>query len=82
MRWFCGRISDGAALIGGISGVILLFATFDGALIGLSSVAGSILIVQSLNVTSQVEMVLYAVLIVAGVVFQTTILHSQRLKTK
>ncbi len=68
--------------IGGIAGVILLFATFDWALIGLSSVAGSTLIVQSLNVTPRFEMLLYAVLIVAGVVFQATMLRSQRLETK
>jgi len=68
--------------IGGMAGVILLAATFDWALIGLSSVAGSTLIVQSLNVTSQAGMVLYAVLIVLGVVFQATMLRSQRLETK
>lgn len=68
--------------IGGIAGVVLLFATFDWALIGLSSVAGSTLIVQSLNVTSRTEMVLYAVLTVAGVVFQATMLRSQRLEMK
>jgi hypothetical protein len=65
--------------IGGIAGVVLLYATFDWALIGLSSVAGSTLIVQSLHVTSQAEMVLYAVLIIAGIVFQATMLRSQPL---
>ena len=58
--------------IGGIAGAILLFATFDWALIGLSSVAGATLIVQSLNVHSWFEMVLYTVLIFAGIVFQAT----------
>jgi hypothetical protein len=67
------------SFIGGIAGVVLLYVTFDWALIGLSSVAGSTLIVQSLNVTSQIEMVLYAVLIVAGIVFQATMLRSQPL---
>ncbi len=68
--------------IGGIAGVILLFATFDWALIGLSSVAGSTLIVQSLHVTSRAEMVLSAVLIVTGIVFQATMLRRQRLEAK
>ena len=68
--------------IGGVAGVILLFATFDYALIGLSSLAGSTLIVQSLNVSSQVEMVLYTALIAAGVVLQATMLHNQRLVPK
>ncbi len=68
--------------IGGIAGVILLVATFDWALIGLSSVAGSSLIVQSLHVTSRAGVVLYVILIVVGVVFQVTMLRSQRIETK
>jgi len=67
--------------IGGIAGAILLFATFDWALIGLSSVAGSTLIVQSLHVTPPAEMFLYALLIVAGAVFQATMLRSKRSET-
>ena len=67
---------------GGIVGVVLLFATFDWALIGLSSVIGSTLIVQSLHVSSRAEMVLSAVLIVVGVVFQARMLHRQSLEAK
>ncbi len=70
------------SFIGGIIGVILLYATFDWALIGLSSVAGSTLIVQSLNFPPQVEVVLYVVLIVVGIVFQTIMLRNQHLEKK
>ena len=69
-------------IIGGIAGAILLFVTFDWALIGLSSVAGATLIVQSLKLSSQVEIILYTVLIAAGVVFQATMLHRQRFEKK
>lgn len=72
----------GLLFIGGITGIILLFAAFDWALIGLSSVAGSILIVQSLNVNSRVEMFLYTILIITGIVFQAIMLQNQRLEIK
>lgn len=70
------------SFIGGIAGVILLYATFDWALIGLSSVIGATLVVQSLNIAPRAEMVLYAVLIVAGVLLQATMLHHQHLETQ
>jgi hypothetical protein len=70
------------SFMGGIAGVVLLYATFDWALIGLSSVAGSTLIVQSLNITSQAGLVLYAALIAAGIVFQVTMLRNQRIETR
>lgn len=62
--------------------MILLYATVDWALIGLFSVAGSTLIVQSLNIASQAKFILFAALIVAGVVFQVMMLRSHRLATR
>ncbi len=69
-------------LFGGIIGAILLYTVFDWALIGLSSVAGATLIVQALNWNPQAEMVLYAALIVAGILFQTAMLRRQQHQTK
>jgi hypothetical protein len=66
------------SLIGGIAGAILLYATFDWALIGLSSVAGSSLIVQSLNLNPQTAVVLQVALIAAGIVFQATLFYINR----
>lgn len=70
------------SFIGGIAGMILLYAIFDWALIGLSSVVGAIFVVQSLNINPSTEMVLYTALIVAGIVFQAAMLHNPHLKTK
>ncbi len=64
-------------ILGGILGVITLFALFDWALIGLSSLVGATLVVQSLNWKSQFEMILYVVLIVIGIVFQTVLWRPQ-----
>ncbi len=68
------------SLIGGVAGVILLYATFDWALICLSSVVGAILIVQSLNINPRVEILLYAALTAAGIVFQAIMLRSKHLE--
>jgi hypothetical protein len=62
--------------MGGIAGVILLYVTFDWALICLSSVVGAILVVQSLNVNPRVEMAVCAALIAAGILFQATMLRN------
>lgn len=64
------------SFIGGIAGVILLYAAFDWALIGLSSLVGAIFVGQSLNITPSAEMVLYTASIVAGIVFQASLLHA------
>jgi hypothetical protein len=69
-------------VFGGITGAILLYALFDWALIGLSSVAGSTLVVQSLDWNPRAEMALYAALIIAGIYAQTAVLRMQKPKTK
>jgi hypothetical protein len=65
------------SIIGGIIGTILLFTLFDWALIGLSSVAGSTLVVQALGLKPGAAIVPYAVLIVAGIWFQAVLLPRQ-----
>lgn len=70
------------SFIGGIAGVILLYAAFDWALIGLSSLVGAIFVGKSLNITPSAEMVLYTASIVAGIVFQASLLHNPHLETK
>jgi hypothetical protein len=69
------------SFIGGIAGVILLYTMFDWALIGLSSIAGSTLIVQSLNITPGSQVLLYAALVAVGIVVQAALLPNQHLKT-
>jgi len=59
-------------LVGGIVGAVLLYLLFDWALILLSSIAGSSLIVQSIQWSPGYGMLLYGVLIAAGVAFQAT----------
>lgn len=67
---------------GGIIGAILLYAFFDWALIGLSSVAGATLIVQAVNWNPRVEMVLFVAMITAGILFQTALWRRQHPKIK
>ena len=65
------------SVAGGIIGAILLYVLFDWALIVLSSVAGSTLVVQSLGWNPRVELVLYVALIAIGIGFQAALLHRQ-----
>ena len=65
------------SMVGGIIGAILLFALFDWALIGLSSLAGATLVVQSLNWNFRAELVLYVTLIAAGILLQAASLRRQ-----
>jgi hypothetical protein len=68
-------------VLGGLAGAILLYVLFDWALIVLSSVVGSTLVVQSLPWNAQIETVLYLVLIAAGICFQAAWLHVQKPKS-
>jgi len=61
-----------------MAGVVFLYLTFDWALIGLSSVVGSSLIVQSLNLTGQLERIVYALLIAVGIAFQAALFISRK----
>ncbi len=67
-------------ILGGLLGAILLYVLFDGALIVLSSIVGSILVVQVLVWNPQAEVVLFLVLIAAGIWFQAAWLRKQKPK--
>ena len=69
-------------IIGGITGAILLYALFDWAIIGLSSLVGATLIVQLLNVTPQTGIFIYIALITVGVVFQALLWRTPKTRTK
>jgi hypothetical protein len=57
-------------VVGGIIGAIILFFVFDWALIILSTLAGAGFIVQALAFKPWVEIMIFFVLIIAGMVFQ------------
>lgn len=67
-------------IIGGIIGAIMLFIVFDWALILLSTLAGAGLIVQALTFKPWVEITLFFVLIIAGMVFQAKTMTGERSK--
>jgi hypothetical protein len=67
-------------VIGGIIGVIVLYAVFDWALIFLSSLVGATLIVQSFHWNSPIESVLYVILFVIGILVQTFLWRGQKNK--
>ncbi len=68
-------------VFGGIIGLILLIALFDWALIFLSSLVGATFIVQPLNLSLQAEIILYAILVVMGIIFQIFLWRGQRPRT-
>jgi hypothetical protein len=60
-------------VVGGIVGVILLGAAFEWALIGLSALAGAMLMVGALELSSTMHLLVLLALFVAGVVVQTAL---------
>ncbi|HHP7235596.1 MAG TPA: DUF4203 domain-containing protein [Desulfobacterales bacterium] len=68
--------------LGGVIGALLLYLLFDWALIFLSSIAGATLIVQSIQWGHLFELLLYSVLVVCGVAFQTTWMLRRRSRPK
>lgn len=65
------------SILGGIIGSILLYTLFDWALIALSSMVGATLIIQSINVHSQAEIIIYVAMIAGGILFQTFLWRKQ-----
>jgi hypothetical protein len=57
-------------LFGGILGLVLMYAVFEWALIILSSLAGTILVVEGLKLAAFLSAIVGLVLFVAGVIFQ------------
>ena len=62
-------------VIGGMIGAVSLLLIFDWALIFLSSLLGSALIVQAAEFGSQVEKLLFIALAVVGILFQARLLR-------
>ncbi|MFO7715196.1 hypothetical protein [Desulfosarcina sp.] len=65
-------------LIGGVAGAVALYLLFDWALILLSSVVGTTLIIEAAGRQAPYAPVLYALLIAAGVIFQASLLIKSR----
>jgi hypothetical protein len=64
--------------VGGLIGAMLLYALFDWALIGLSSFVGAALCVQAIPVAPSSTPLLYAALLVLGIVVQTRAFRGTR----
>ena len=65
-------------LVGGVAGAVALYLLFDWALIILSSVAGATFIIEALGRHASYAPVLSAVLIAAGIIFQSRLLIVSR----
>jgi len=66
-----------AALCGGILGALLVIVLFDWALIILSALTGALLVVDKLRLEPSLELLAFAVLLVAGIVSQAAQLRRQ-----
>ena len=60
-------------VVGGIIGLILMLSLFDYALIFLSSIAGSFIVVHAIYLTPPVKTILFLILAMAGAVFQAKV---------
>lgn len=67
-----------ALLIAGVVGAVLMFVVFDLALVGLSSLMGASLLVESLHLRGTTSFVLVVVCFVLGCVFQGSSLIRER----
>jgi hypothetical protein len=65
-----GQLTWISFVIGGILGAILMFVLFDWALIILSSLTGASLIVQNIQMPSQLEVLAFLALLAAGILIQ------------
>jgi len=70
-----------AFIIGGVIGLILVGMFLDWALISLSSLAGAALILEALNLSNEIALVVFIILVVLGVVFQARELQQGRRKS-
>ena len=73
-----GRISWIIFIIGGIIGLILAYAVLDWALIILSTLAGSALIVEALGWSGVIGMVTLIVLLALGISVQASMLRKDK----
>jgi len=65
---------------GGIIGLILIFILFDWTLIIVSSMLGAFFIVQNINLNEQVLILIFTILMAAGVAVQGSMLLQQQKK--
>jgi len=68
-----------AFVIGGVVGLVLIYPLFDWGLIILSSLAGALMLVQTLEATQAVSAIVFAVAFVFGLIIQSS-LHRRRPK--
>jgi hypothetical protein len=66
------------ALVGAIIGVVLILIVFDWGLIVLSSLAGAGAIVHALDLTRLATVLVYLVLVAAGIAVQASLLAQER----
>ena len=69
-------------LIGGIIGALLLFFIFDWALIFVSSLTGATMVVESINLSPGVVLIVYFALFIAGIVIQTVLYRKTTLEQR
>ncbi len=67
-----------AYLVGGIIGAVFVISLFDWALITLSSLAGAVLLTQSLHLTGPSAGVFALVLLILGIVVQAGLMRRRR----
>ena len=65
-------------IIGGIIGAVLMFLIFDWALILISSLSGASLIVQTTELGHDMEMLVFTVLVIIGMIIQTILMRQNR----
>jgi hypothetical protein len=69
-------------LIGGVIGIILMYAIFEWALMILSSLAGAMLVVEGLNLAGMLAIIVGIILFVIGIAFQTGLNRKPRRERK
>ena len=71
-----------AAIIGGVIGAVLVAVLFDWALILLSALTGSILVASNLRLEPWLSLVIFAVLLLAGITAQSASLRHRAMASK
>jgi len=69
-------------IIGGVIGAILVLFLFDPALIGLSALVGANLISSMIKLDPPLNLVLFVLLFIVGVVFQAGLLRREPLERR
>jgi hypothetical protein len=81
LGWEAGRLGWVAFIVGGIIGVVLITVLFDWALIIISSLTGSGLIVDAIQLGSRIEVVVFVVLLLLGIAIQGGWMRRRRRKS-